>query len=97
MTPLHQAVINGDITAVSKLCSSTDMISSTDALGFTPLELSQLLGQYKCMELLGCRPDKRFLVQIKTKASPQTSLKAPSKNFSASPTVHSSIFRPTMT
>jgi hypothetical protein len=51
LTPLHLAVIENDVEAVTRLRNSS-WIQSPDNLGFTPKELANLLGHRECQELL---------------------------------------------
>lgn len=65
MTPLHQAVIEGNEPLVEALALSEEMKRSVDPLGFTPLELAQFLGKKRCMKLLGYRYPRSIQVQYK--------------------------------
>lgn len=70
MNSLLKAVLDDDISTVAKLCTNSQELASVDELGFTPLEIAQLLGRYDCMELFGIKLPHHFLVQKKGESSP---------------------------
>lgn len=67
LTPLHRAVIAGDEAGVKKLAGNPMYCEVSDTLGFSALELAQLLGQQECQKLLlGAAPAK---IRLKLKDS----------------------------
>lgn len=65
INPLHQAVIEGDEAAISSALDNPQWRKEHDPLGFTPLELAQLLGRKNCQSLLGGILPKAIKVQKK--------------------------------
>lgn len=53
MTPLHHAVIEGDMGKLKDSDFIAQWRDIPDSLGFTPLEIAKLLGKYAAMVLLG--------------------------------------------
>lgn len=49
---LHIAVIKNDITAVKKLCDDVSSRQALNSLGFSALELAQLLDRQQCLQIL---------------------------------------------
>lgn len=67
-SPLHLAVMQGDASAVKLLSTNDELLSSRNALGFTPLETALLLGKYELTQFLGFKESRKFKVQKKVKA-----------------------------
>lgn len=63
LTPLHKAVIENDLRAIQSLKGKYQ--ECCDDLGYTPLELAQLLNRTQCEELICPRLLPTFLVQVK--------------------------------
>lgn len=63
LTPLHKAVINDDLMGVKSLLGKYE--ECCDDLGFTPLELAQLLNRAQCEEILSPQIPMNFLVELK--------------------------------
>jgi len=64
MTPLHDAVIEGDEETTKHLRATWQ--NARDELGFIPLELAQFLGQYRCAELLGGKFPEAFKARYRS-------------------------------
>lgn len=70
LTPLHRAVIAGYEKLVARLIAEKADISSKDDMGFTPLELAQLLDSKGCQKVLGCRAPESIKLQKKGENAP---------------------------
>lgn len=69
--PLHDAVIADNVEAVKELKGS-DWRTVRDKLGFTPLEIAQLLGRSLCEELLDTPRRQAFKVLVKGETAMRT-------------------------
>jgi len=67
LTPLHKAIIDDDLKAIQALKGKYQ--ECCDDLGFTPIELAQLLNRQQCLELLCPRMPISFLVKLKGAAT----------------------------
>jgi uncharacterized protein len=65
LSPLHRAVIEGNLADVEKLSKNTEWIDQQDSLGFTPVELAYLLGKKECQALMEKKNPPFFKVQGK--------------------------------
>lgn len=69
-TPLHQAIIDDDQTMIGRYVQSSDMCEP-NALGFSPVELAQLLGKDKWLQTLHPQPILHALLQLKGEDIPR--------------------------
>ena len=80
MTPLHQAVIDNDCAFVAKHLDSLWRHAS-DSMGFTPLELAQLLGREECLKLFRQSLPSSIKVQAPGESSESSLLLKDFENF----------------
>ncbi len=57
--------MQGDASAVKLLSTNDELLSSRNAIGFTPLETALLLGKYELTQFLGFKESRKFKVQKK--------------------------------
>ncbi len=71
LSPLHRAVVDGDVIVLKKMIQQGIDLHGRDPLGFTPQELAQLLGKKECQFLLQDVPTTSFSVQGKGEEQPK--------------------------
>lgn len=63
LPPLHQAIIDDDLSFIKKESKNLSLAFTKDSLGFTAKELALLLGKQEFAKILGFNPLKNVLVQ----------------------------------
>src|SRR5271170_6523126 len=65
--PLHQAVLKQDYRVIEALSKNREAQSTTNALGYTAVEIAQLLGNVTCLAILQPNQSKKIKVEQKNK------------------------------
>lgn len=62
MTPLHQAIVDDNLTELQNKALINQWIDTPDELGFTALEVAKFLGKYQAAKLRGGQISKIFQI-----------------------------------